>query len=474
MDEHKLLESFRLAGATGILIALVIVTGFIAIFVFNYYVFTQNIHEEILDISKLTSISIFSEINNELTKPTFVSLTMANDSFVKDWLVNEQNGDEKEISSYLEGIREKYGYSSTFLVSANSLKYYSYDGLFKTISKDVAHDVWYFQFLGKNRLIDLDVDHDEVDSNILTLFVNCMITDKENTLLGVTGVGIRIDMLQALLSQYEESFQLEAFLIDDKGIVQVHTDASRFGSRVEPSVSLLLTPEKGKQTVDRTLRNSEYIISYFIENLDWYLIVRKDITTLQKEFRIRTYFDIAIFLLIALSVLLIVLRLIRQFRKKTLVIAQTDPLTGLLNRRGFDTRLKELVTRVTKPPFSVYLYDVDYFKKINDQFGHLQGDKVLKRIVSVFQEQLPGALSARWGGDEFVGLLTEEREDVFSKLETVRKIIETDTQLKEYAVTISIGMVSYAEIDTEESLMRKADKALYLAKENGRNRVCVW
>jgi diguanylate cyclase (GGDEF)-like protein len=56
----------------------------------------------------------------------------------------------------------------------------------------------------------------------------------------------------------------------------------------------------------------------------------------------------------------------------------------------------------------------------------------------------------------------------------VRKIIETDTQLKEYAVTISIGMVSYAEIDTEESLMRKADKALYLAKENGRNRVCVW
>ena len=473
MEDVKAPEMKGLGSRTGFLIALVILSGFGAIFLMNITSFLRTINEDILNISKLTSIGIFSEINNELTKPSIVSLTMANDSFVRDWLINEQSRDPQDIITYLNGLRQKYNYDSSFLISSRSLRYFHYNGIFKTVSTENAHDVWYFDLLKKDRLIDLDVDHDEVDKNILTLFVNCKIVDQVEGLLGITGVGIRINTLQKLLEGFEQSFALEAYLIDDKGVVQVHTDVARFGESLEANVFELLKPEKGLQVYFRNIQEDEYVIGHFIEELDWYLIVRKDISNLQRDFRYRTYTLFAIFTAVTILVLLIVIRLVRRFQSRMIRLSQIDHLTGLLNRRGFDIRLKALIDQKPKAPFSVYLYDIDHFKAVNDRLGHLQGDQILIRIVKIFGNQFSDSVTARWGGDEFVGLLMMDREEAIQALESVRFAIESDPLLKEYAVSVSIGVVEYTEIDTEESMMRKADKALYAAKTGGRNRICA-
>ncbi len=166
--------------------------------VINTLTYNGIIKEDIKNISKLSSTNIYSEINNELIKPIFVSLTMANDSFLKKWLVDEQEGkaSEEDLLTYLNGFYEKYGYNSVFLVSEGTKDYYHYQGLHKTVSDTDNHDQWYFEFVDQDIAYSLDVDNDEAAGNELTVFVNCRIENDQGDLLGVAGVGLRMNQVQ--------------------------------------------------------------------------------------------------------------------------------------------------------------------------------------------------------------------------------------------------------------------------------------
>ncbi len=105
-----------------LLIGIIILSGFITMSIVNYSTYSKIIKDDIESISKLTSTNIYSEINNELIKPIFVSLTMANDSFLKDWLSEEEKATDealhlKALQEYLIGIKLKYDYNSVFLIS---------------------------------------------------------------------------------------------------------------------------------------------------------------------------------------------------------------------------------------------------------------------------------------------------------------------------------------------------------------------
>lgn len=114
----------------------IVLIGFICITIINYCTYGIVIRDDIRNISRLTSLNIFSSISNELTKPIFVSLTMANDSFLKSWLRGENDSPEQiaELQDYLNGLKRKYDYSSVFLVSAKTNIYYHYNGINKVIS----------------------------------------------------------------------------------------------------------------------------------------------------------------------------------------------------------------------------------------------------------------------------------------------------------------------------------------------------
>ncbi len=116
------LNRFRSFGVI-LIVALIIIAGFVAAFIINFNSYFATIKQDIYNITRLVSTNVFSEIQNLLVKPVYVSLTMANDSFVKKWLEEEYEGDNTSISNYLSSIKDKYSYSSAFLISANTLNY---------------------------------------------------------------------------------------------------------------------------------------------------------------------------------------------------------------------------------------------------------------------------------------------------------------------------------------------------------------
>ena len=162
--------------------------------------------------------------------------------------------------------------------------------------------------------------------------------------------------------------------------------------------------------------------------------------------------------------------------------AFTDALTGARNRRYFiDTAEKELTNSAEKEqPYSLILIDADHFKKVNDTYGHPVGDEVLKILVARMRNSLKkDTMIARYGGEEFVVTLPGvDQLDVLHAAERIRKSIEAsafhidDLELK---VTISVGVASVtAQFVTLQDIINNADKALYMAKQTGRNKVVYY
>ncbi len=168
--------------------------------------------------------------------------------------------------------------------------------------------------------------------------------------------------------------------------------------------------------------------------------------------------------------------------QESVSMAITDGLTGLYNRHYLDTHLKNLAesSLKNKKQLSLVIMDMDHFKSVNDTYGHDVGDQVLIQLAKVMVNCFRSAdLSARYGGEEFVVLMPEtDFQSAYEAAERMRKSVETTPFPVNHVVgqlskTISIGVSNLnLEDDTPEALLKRADTALYIAKNGGRNRVC--
>ncbi len=160
----------------------------------------------------------------------------------------------------------------------------------------------------------------------------------------------------------------------------------------------------------------------------------------------------------------------------------TDPLTGLYNRKALKQRMQTLLASVEeleKEPFSVLMLDIDHFKRFNDNFGHMIGDEVIRRVGSTMKELLrEDDFPARFGGEEFTVVLPSTGIDGAVQIaQTIHQavgklsLVKRRTKERLPGITISIGAAVLRRGDDCESLLDRADQALYLAKEGGRNRI---
>ena len=157
-------------------------------------------------------------------------------------------------------------------------------------------------------------------------------------------------------------------------------------------------------------------------------------------------------------------------------LAHTDMLTGVFNRMMFEHMLEAEILKTNRygGTFSIIFLDIDHFKQVNDQFGHQVGDMVLSDFAHLLKKvNRLSDLTARYGGEEFVILsIASGLSDTVKHAERLRRAIEMHQFDTANKITCSFGVAEFKkEIDTKKSLLKRADDALYIAKENGRNRI---
>lgn len=156
--------------------------------------------------------------------------------------------------------------------------------------------------------------------------------------------------------------------------------------------------------------------------------------------------------------------------EETRALSLHDPLTGFANRRHMAFTMEDNFSTARRfgTAFSIIMFDIDHFKKYNDTHGHDEGDRILKQAATVVSHQLREIdLKVRFGGEEFLIILPNTTKDLAREVaERIRAAVE-----QEVGITISLGVATYREGDTQESLIKRGDAAMYQAKQQGRN--CV-
>ena len=473
-----------------LVLSAVLIMAFVSTSLITYFVSENRYRVSSTDeILPLLTSNILTEIQRDLMTPIDVSSLMANDTFLKDWvLAGEEN--VSQVEKYLSAIKDTYGFFTAFFVSERTGRYYYHDGILKTISPDDPHDIWYYSFKEESVDMDLDVDTDEASAGALTIFINHRIIDYEGRLLGVAGVGLSMEGISQLLSEYEARFGRLVYMVDADGLVQAHPDVSlvELASIVDAEgistvASDILTHRDGSETYefDRNGRRVFLEVRYFPQ-FDWYMIGEQEAGDSLGRIRSVLFSNLVVGLLATCIVISIVVVVVNRFQGRLETLVMVDPLTGVANRRHFMETLQTEIVRAKRyeHALSLLMIDVDRFKEVNDRHGHLGGDRFLGALTEIIQDSLRDSDTlGRLGGDEFgVILLKTTLDEAAVVAERIRAGVSVrslnEPILKSLHPTVSVGAASMHPGATDYiDLLRRADEAMYRAKADGRNRVSI-
>jgi len=466
-----------------LLLAVLLLFGFLFTSFVSYFTAHKSISTQVAETTlPLTSDNIYSEIQRDLLRPIFISSMMAKDTFVRDWVLNGER-DKDAIVRYLKEIQIHYGTVTSFFVSEISRKYYHSSGVLKTVNQLDKHDTWYFRVQKMSQEYEINVDTDTADRTSLTIFINHRVYDYVGKYIGAIGVGLAVDTVQALMEYYKNRYDRQVYFIDTQGIVTLrgisyneeenihHMDGlSRFAAKILTSPSSSIVYEKhGKKY---------YLNSRFVPEFDWYLIVAQQEDEAELRIQNSLTINLAVSLVISLVIIILVNLIIAGYQKQLESMATTDKLTGIANRQVFDVLFRQVhsQSKRRKTPLSAIMFDIDYFKEINDTYGHPTGDVVLKTLAQTITQSIRESdLFFRWGGEEFLIILPDSDIDrACSVAEKIRKTVEElviTFSGKAVSVTISMGVATMSDGETSNNLIARSDEALYTAKKKGRNRV---
>lgn len=465
-------------------------SGFLTTSLLSYYASRDNIRDNIINTElPLTSDTVYSEIQKDLVRPTLISSMMARDTFLRDWvLAGEQN--TEQITRYLREVQEHYGAFTSFFVSDKSSVYYQSKGVLKKVKPNEPRDVWYYRvrMLPESEPYEVNVDVDMANADRLTIFINYKVLDYDGNFIGATGVGLAVDAVVKLIDEYQQRYARSVYFVDTTGrITLTGAQGGPLGAKVgdklidipglESLMEKLPTPQSG-QFEYQEQGHEHFLNVRYIPELEWYLFVDKHDKALA-GIRQGLYINLVLCLLVTTIVLLLVSLVIRRYQQRITALATTDSLTELPNRRGFDILAEQALQEAQRDdsPLCAVLLDLDNFKRINDQHGHLAGDEVLRR----FAEQLRGTLRqsdilCRWGGEEFILLLKNtDRHTAHELAEKLRRhCAEQRYQAagQTLQVTASLGLSQWQPGENLHALLGRTDRALYRAKQSGRDRVC--
>lgn len=464
------------------LISLLLIFGFVATTLASYMVSVTLLKKGLTDsILPLTGDNIYSEIQKDIIRPIFISSMMATDTFLRDWVLAGEK-DVNQLTKYLDEIRTKYQTITSFFVSDRSLTYYHAKGILKQVHIDDPRDSWYFRVRSMKTPYELNVDKDMANHDAMTIFINHRVYDYAGNYLGATGCGLSVTAVSQLLKTYEEHYNRHIFFINPQGAVTFSAD-NRYEQK---SIDMI---EGLKELSAKIFNQGSGSFSYkrdgqtfllntrFVPEIGWYLLVEQSLDEETNLLRKTLLINLAICLIISFLILVAVQRTVSYYQQRLEMMATTDKLTGFNNRYAGETLFAQAIRETIREQgkLSIIVFDIDHFKKINDEHGHPAGDAVLASIAETVYACLRDADSvARWGGEEFLIILKDcNIEDACQIAEKIRLSVAAKAVVfrnTNILVNISLGVAQWQPGESGESLLMRADNAMYDAKSNGRNR----
>lgn len=450
----------------------------------NYFTSLGNAQKQLKTQSLPLSLdNIYTEIQKHIVEPYLVSSMMANDTFVHDWLTNDEL-DRKKIRRYLEMLKNKYGMFSAFLVSHKTKNYYTQNGFIETISPYKVKDQWYFNFLKSEGEHEINIDINKYLSNSLIMFINYKILDNKQRFIGATGVALKIEYINDMLKNFRKKYGFKVTFFNEQGDVVL--SEKEYNSYLSTNNAVLKNFKnkiisKNSHIIEFENEKGEYIINTkYIPELNLYLTVEAKLDNYTKEVRSILYFNLIISFIITLIIAYIFYRIINRYNYKLEFMAFNDSLTNLYNRRYFENELQNTINTYNRiqQDFCIVFIDIDDFKSINDNYGHDVGDTILQRIAQILNTNIRETdFIARWGGEEIILLLSNTNVTTGKIItEKLRGLLAHDLKIQKILsnrITASFGITQFIKNDTMDSIVTRADKAMYLSKTNGKNRVTV-
>lgn len=480
MKKHMLLIS-------NMIIILSIVAGFTAIVYRDTNSYQQLAERHLENIISLADQDISNHIENSMSKPVMVSKTMANDEFLKTWLMGEpQNAGDKayidQLYCYLKAYQVKYDYTTVFCISDQTGNYYYQDGLNKTLSKEDEHDIWYYNFTSSGHEYDLEVDTNQVSNNNVTVFVNFRVEDDDGGLLGVIGVGLQASFIEDTIRSYEKNYDLSVYIINVGGAensftggTDIFVDREDLPAYTGIKENIALN-KSGESEIQWFTSGGERrcLITKYDDTLGWFLILEMKTNSISKSFQESIQNNI-LFMLISLAVCIVVSTIVfLNYNRRIVTMENTDELTGLSNRKLFSEQYPAFVRKHSEQKKTLFMLDIDHFKDVNDMHGHIFGNKVLAMVAEELRNTIDGnGMAARWGGDEYIGILTVSPEEAQMILCRLMAVLKDKEKNGDYSVTASVGIAEIRENLNMDQVIKEADEALYCSKKNGRDRITV-
>ncbi len=465
-----------------LIISLLLITGFLLTSLASYFTSRSSLRSQIIkDSLPLTSDNIYSEIQRDLLRPIFISSLMATDTFLRDWVIQGEE-DENQLTRYLKEVKVRYNAFTTFFVSERTRIYYHADGIFKQVAPNDERDKWYFRVRQMQSDYEINIDPDAINQDTLTIFINYRVYDYDGDFIGATGVGLAVNSTQMLIENYQKNYGRKVFLVDKRGNIKLHS--STFPKEVESIFDLEGLSSFTKEILSSDSNSFQYhnkgqtvhLNTRYIPEFQWYLVVEQAEEKVVRNILTTLLINFLICSIITIIILLLVNVVISAYQNRLEKMATIDKLTGAYNRQAFDITFSQILkdTQRNKLSFALILFDIDHFKQVNDKFGHLAGDAVIKNVAKVAQTSIRSSdVLCRWGGEEFIIILKEcTLDSAFNLAEKIRVLIkETPTlyKSKEITVTASFGVAHYDVRENEGNILSRVDKALYSAKQKGRN-----
>lgn len=471
-----------------LLISILVIIGFVFVAITSFFSFDRLFRTDIEAVSRLTSETIQANVNSLMSRPINVSVTMSHDTLLKELMEMEaQNGITPEMTQkichYLSSYQQEYQFDSVTLTSVKTGAHYHFSkGLSRIMDSENQEDNWFFELIDSEETLKLNIDQNKIEDYSINIFADSKLVGEDGNALGVIGVGMKTPYIQDLLRTTEDQYHVKSYLINETGQIQLSSSLTQ-----KENVNLFEYPMfvNMKEALLQNKISSEehwysdgnldgYIISKYIKNLNWYLVILKDTAELQATMLTQLFTGFVFMAAILCIILLITTSILSKYHASLMGLAQKDSLTRLRNRTSYEQEMVIYGARLSDYEyFSIGVFDLNNLKNINDTLGHQIGDEYLKNFASLLLETFSHCPLFRIGGDEFtVVFLNMTEEEIKEKWDLLQLSVDQYNENKLLPCSFAFGYAFRSHtLNNISKIFHEADRRMYRNKQETKDKL---